>query len=46
MTVQTLTFPFLLGLQQSVDDRLLDPGRPRAIENLEIAKRGTTTPSP
>lgn len=40
MTVQTLTFPFLLGLQQSVDDRLLDPGRPRAIENLAIAKRG------
>lgn len=40
MTIQTLTFPFLLGLQQSVEDRLLDPGRPRAIENLSITKRG------
>lgn len=36
----TKNFPFVMGLNQSVDDRLLDPGRPRAIENLVIEKKG------
>lgn len=40
MSVSTKYFPFLMGLGQSTDDRLLEPGRPRAIENLAIRKRG------
>jgi hypothetical protein len=40
MSVTTKYFPFLMGLDQTVDDRLLEPGRPRAIENLAIRKKG------
>lgn len=40
MAVSTKYFPFVMGLDQTVDDRLLEPGRPRAIENLAIRKRG------
>lgn len=36
----TKYFPFLMGLDQTTDDRLLEPGRPRAIENLAIRKKG------
>lgn len=38
--VSTKYFPFLMGLDQTTDDRLLEPGRPRAIENLAIRKKG------
>lgn len=40
MPPTTRFFPFVSGLSQSVDDRMLDPGRPRAIENLVIEKKG------
>ncbi len=40
MAVSTKYFPFSKGLMQSDDDRLLEPGRPRAIENLVILKNG------
>lgn len=38
--VTTKYFPFVMGLDQTTDDRLLEPGRPRAIENLAIRKKG------
>lgn len=40
MAVSTKYFPFVMGLDQTTDDRLLEPGRPRAIENLAIRKKG------
>lgn len=40
MAVTTKFFPFVMGLDQTTDNRLLEPGRPRAIENLAIRKKG------